>query len=342
MEVGLREQGVDDDAGILDEEPAQQAHEPRLGVDLHDAGGHAVGPGGVGAEAALLLGLVVDVADAPVARGLQTRLHALGRGSEGMAVDGVHGRGVGDAPIRLAGHARSSPRRARATRVRHPGGHRHDGQLGAQLERRLAHRGAADHDAAAAVVAQAVGARLGVALHDAHGLEGHAQGIGADLREAGLAARAGRRHPGQHADPAARIDAHGRAVIGRVHQRPRDGHALRRELLAQAQPQPAAFPKPPPARRGRPARRWPRGAGRGRPGSPGIDDRPARPFVREGVGRDEVAPPHGLARQTGLARHTFDDAVHRERGDVLPEATIRSPRARVRDDRRAHPEVWMS
>ena len=105
VEVGLREQGVDDDAGVLDEEPAQQAHEARLGVDLHDAGGHAVGPGGVGAEAALLLGLVVDVADAPVARGLQTRLHALGRGSEGMAVDGVHGRAVGDAPIRLAGHA---------------------------------------------------------------------------------------------------------------------------------------------------------------------------------------------------------------------------------------------
>ena len=164
---------------------------------------------------------------------------------------------------------RSSPRRARAS----PGAAPRrapatTAQLGAQLERRLAHRGAADHDAAAAVVAQAVGARLGVALHDAHGLEGHAQGVGADLREAGLAARAGRGHPRQHADPATRIDAHGRAVVSGDHQRPRDGDALGRQLLAEAQPEPAAVPERCRLLRcGRPARRWPRGAGRGRPRS---------------------------------------------------------------------------
>src|SRR3989442_12547792 len=64
-------------ARVVNHAVAKDLDVARLLVDLDDAGGDAVRPGRVRAEAALLLGLVVDVPDLEVTLRLERRLGPL-------------------------------------------------------------------------------------------------------------------------------------------------------------------------------------------------------------------------------------------------------------------------
>src|SRR3989442_14037730 len=64
-------------ARVVNHAVAKDLDVARLLVDLDDAGGDGVRPGRVRAEAALLLGLVVDVADLEVTLRLKRRLDSL-------------------------------------------------------------------------------------------------------------------------------------------------------------------------------------------------------------------------------------------------------------------------
>ena len=153
--------------------------------------GDAVRPGGVGAEAALLLGLVVDVADLEVALRLERRLDPLHVRAVRVAVDLVRDLLEGHRAIR-----RAADRDAASLRDRGPPAAASSmfaatfSILFFEVRAGQVSRRAADDDAARAVVAEPPRAGLGVALDDPDPVELAAEGVGDDLGDAGLVAAA--------------------------------------------------------------------------------------------------------------------------------------------------------
>ena len=332
LKLALDQQRVDDRAAVVHRHVAQRRHRARLDVHLDHGHARCIRVRRIGVDASLVVRLVTDVTHPKIARGLQTRLHVQGVAVEGAFVDVFGHLGKGDlAPIVTTAHAQ--PARFAVDvigrGVEHAGGHAH--HLMAHFAGRVQRRRAAHEQAARTPVAQPERTGLGIALHDAHRIERHAQLVGHDLRDAGFVARAGRGDARQHRHPAAGTDPHRGALVA-ADERIRDAAALRCELEADPDTEEATLPP---------------GAGLffGETGIAGavqrglqrtgivaaVRGRAGNLYVGELVLGNEILEAHRGAVHIEMLRHAVHDALHEERGRLLAEAAVGVPRRLVGD-----------
>ena len=200
--------------------------------------------GRVDLEVAALVGRVADVRRAERPRGLEVRLDVQ---REDVA-QGEHRAGDDrdrDVAVAVAGdlrHAAAEDDLLALLGVQH--GARHRPQLRRDVARGEHGRAAAGDDAAARDVAEAVGTAVAVALHDLDVAERDPELVGDELRDRGVVARAGRGDAREDGRLPGRVHADGRGVEA-GDERARDVGALRRQLEADADPEPAAVARGP-------------------------------------------------------------------------------------------------
>src|SRR6185369_1691118 len=225
---------------VVDPAIAENLDEPGVGIHFDDAGDGLVRPGGICAETAVHLRLVVHVWVAEIPRHLESWLD-LPRVFVGVLVNEVHDFSEWDGADRGAARKEAAVTdldiydrdlEMFGSDLAH---------LLSDLGRSQVNGGSPDDQAPRAVVPEAERACLGVSLNDPDVRYVDAERVGGDLRHRGLVSgsrgsdsrqdghRAGRAHPDRC------------RIVARDERRARYGAASRHEFLADADPETAAL-----------------------------------------------------------------------------------------------------
>ena len=250
-----------------------------------------------------------------------------------MPVHPLHHIGEADRTHGLLLHPDPPVRGSKVLRLGGQHAGRHDVDPLSQHPRGLEDSRPADDDAPRAVVAETPGTGLRVSLHHAHKIDFATERVRRYLRQGGLVPVARGRDSGQHHHLPGGHHPHGGSVVPVVRDASGHGHALGSQLLTDAEAYVPAL---------RPGGRL--HAGELRVADrlqhlverllvcPAVEHRAGGLRVGEGIAGDEVAAPDIRTRDSEAPRHLLHDAVHQERRDVLPEASVGRPGAFVGHD----------